>query len=108
MSEHLNLEIAYDGSTPRERAGVFNDGVPSYSMQAGVGGCFGAHHSTILRAGGALAGQRESSSMVLAPRGVRDVPAEEFIRAYADHLKTNDKVRRDWMKQVSNSINSVK
>ncbi len=32
--------------------------------------------------------------MVAAPRGVRDVPAEEFIKAYADHLKTNDKVRR--------------
>lgn len=45
--------------------------------------------------GGALAGQKESSNMVLAPRGVRDVPAEEFIKAYADHLKTNDKVRRD-------------
>lgn len=32
--------------------------------------------------------------MVAAPRGVRDVPAEEFIKAYADHLKTNDKVCR--------------
>ena len=27
------------------------------------------------------------------PRGVRDVPAEQFIRAYAEHLKANDKVR---------------
>jgi hypothetical protein len=26
------------------------------------------------------------------PRGVRDVPAEQFIRAYAEHLKANDKV----------------
>jgi hypothetical protein len=26
------------------------------------------------------------------PRNVRDVPAEEFIRAYAAHLKANDKV----------------
>ena len=26
------------------------------------------------------------------PRNVRDVPAEEFIRAYAAHLKSNDKV----------------
>ncbi|CAL8467951.1 g7489 [Coccomyxa elongata] len=31
--------------------------------------------------------------MVAAPRGVRDVPAEEFIKAYADHLKTNDKIQ---------------
>jgi len=28
------------------------------------------------------------------PRGVRDVPAEQFIRAYAEHLKANDKVGR--------------
>ena len=26
------------------------------------------------------------------PRNVRDVPAEEFIKAYAEHLKANDKV----------------
>ena len=26
------------------------------------------------------------------PRSVRDVPAEQFIRAYAEHLKANDKV----------------
>jgi hypothetical protein len=34
---------------------------------------------------------RQGPNMVAA-RGVRDVPAEEFIKAYADHLKTNDKV----------------
>ena len=28
----------------------------------------------------------------MAPRNVRDVPAEEFIKAYAAHLKSNDKV----------------
>jgi hypothetical protein len=28
----------------------------------------------------------------LPPRSVRDVPAEQFIRAYAEHLKANDKV----------------
>ncbi|CAK0765036.1 hypothetical protein CVIRNUC_003218 [Coccomyxa viridis] len=27
------------------------------------------------------------------PRGVRDVPAEQFIRAYAEHLKANDKIQ---------------
>ena len=27
-------------------------------------------------------------------RGVKDVPAEEFITAYAAHLKTNDKVQK--------------
>ena len=27
-----------------------------------------------------------------AVRNVRDVPAEEFIKAYAAHLKSNDKV----------------
>lgn len=26
------------------------------------------------------------------PRAVKDVPAEQFIEAYAAHLKTNDKV----------------
>ena len=26
------------------------------------------------------------------PQGVRDVPAEAFIKAYAAHLKSNDKV----------------
>jgi ribosomal protein S19E (S16A) len=26
------------------------------------------------------------------PKGVRDVPAEAFIKAYAAHLKSNDKV----------------
>jgi hypothetical protein len=27
------------------------------------------------------------------PKAVKDVPAEQFISAYAAHLKTNDKVR---------------
>lgn len=27
------------------------------------------------------------------PKSVKDVPAEEFIKAYAEHLKANDKVR---------------
>ncbi len=27
------------------------------------------------------------------PKSVKDVPAEEFIKAYAAHLKANDKVR---------------
>lgn len=45
------------------------------------------------------AGRNPKSSMVeelqmpqRGPRGVRDVPAEQFIRAYAEHLKANDKV----------------
>ena len=40
-------------------------------------------------------GQAQSGATMAAgppPRNVRDVPAEEFIKAYAEHLKANDKV----------------
>lgn len=30
---------------------------------------------------------------ITLPRGVKDVPAELFIKAYAQHLKQNDKVQ---------------
>lgn len=31
---------------------------------------------------------------ITLPRGVKDVPAELFIKAYAQHLKQNDKVQQ--------------
>ena len=35
----------------------------------------------------------EEEEVAVPARGVKDVPAEAFIEAYAAHLKTNDKVR---------------
>lgn len=41
-------------------------------------------------------GGKQVARLIMAasqpPRSVRDVPAEQFIRAYAEHLKANDKV----------------
>jgi hypothetical protein len=43
------------------------------------------------------AGQQRVATMAdddyTPPRGVKDLPAEVFIQAYATHLKQNDKVR---------------
>ena len=35
----------------------------------------------------------EEEEVAVPARGVKDVPAEDFITAYAAHLKTNDKVQ---------------
>ncbi len=75
--------------------------VPSLQLRAG--GCFDIDHTQDLAASGLEVGQTQGPSMVPAPRGVRDVPAEEFIKAYADHLKTNDKVRRGGMMDFANA-----
>ena len=39
------------------------------------------------------ASMAEEEEVAVPARGVKDVPAEAFITAYAAHLKTNDKVR---------------
>ena len=44
----------------------------------------------------------------MAPRNVRDVPAEEFIKAYAAHLKSNDKVQAlRWAVHQSGGVGSI-
>lgn len=49
--------------------------------------------SVAIAAGAVQQGTMAEEEAPFQPRAVKDVPAEQFIEAYAAHLKTNDKVR---------------